>query len=129
MYHQFGMYPVHNPDQQLSADQDFRDVKSACQRYMNYYVVGQMADGSQVEGIVEDMDDQNVTMLVPEMVEDGDDSRQFGLDPYGGFDGGYGGYGGYGGGYGRRRFRRFRRRRFPYNIFVYPFIFPYPYYY
>jgi hypothetical protein len=53
---------------------------------MNYHVV------TQVEGIVEDVDDSGVTMLVPEEVEA--DERQFG---------GYGGY-------GRRRFRRFRRQ-------------------
>ena len=43
---------------------------------MNYHVVGQMADGTQVEGIVEDVDDSGVTMLVPEEVEV--DERQFG---------------------------------------------------
>ena len=43
---------------------------------MNYHVV------TQVEGIVEDVDDSGVTMLVPEEVEA--DERQFG---------GYGGYG------------------------------------
>lgn len=97
---------------------DFRDVKTACQKYMNYHVVGQMTDGSQVEGIVEDMDDEGVTMLVPEMVEEeGSDTRQFGV------------YGGYGGGFGRRRFRRFRRRRFPFYTFAFPFIFPFPYFY
>lgn len=88
---------------------------------MNYYVLGQMRDGSQIEGIVEGMDDQGVTMLVPEMVEEEamNDDRI------------YGGYGGYGGGYGggRRRFRRFRRRRFPFAQFVFPFIFPFPFYF
>ena len=94
---------------------DFRDVKGACQKYMNYHVVGQMADGSQVEGIVDGMDDEGVTMLVPEMVEDdGTDTRVFG---------------GFGGGHGRRRFRRFRRRRFPYFQFVFPFFYPFPYFY
>ena len=62
---------------------------------MNYHVVGQMADGTQVEGIVEDVDDSGVTMLVPEEVEA--DERQFGgLEVMGA--------------YGRRRFRRFRRQ-------------------
>lgn len=105
----------HGMQTQLS---NFRDVQSTCQKYMNYYVIGQMADGSQVEGILDDMDNEGVTMLVPEDVEETDtgDSRQFG------------GYGGYGGGYGRRRFRRFRRRRFPFFTFVFPFIYPYPYY-
>ena len=76
-------------------------------QYMNYHVIGQMSDGSQVEGIIEDVDDEGVTMLVPENIEA--DERQFG-------------------GYGRRRFRRFRRR-FPFNFFVFPFFFPFPYYY
>ena len=92
------------------------DMHNICWQYLNYHVVGQMADGTQVEGIVEDVDDNGVTMLVPEEVEV--DERQFG---------GFGGYGG--GGYGRRRFRRFRRQRFPFAIFAFPFIFPFPYYY
>ena len=59
------------------------DMHNICWQYLNYYVVGQMADGTQVEGIVEDVNDDGVTMLVPEEVEV--DERQFG---------GYGGYGG-----------------------------------
>jgi hypothetical protein len=98
---------------------DFRNVQNTCQKYMNYHVIGQMSDGSQVEGIIEDMDDEGVTMLVPEIVEeDQDDVRIWG----------YGGYGGYGGGY-RRRYRRYRRRRYPYYQFVFPFILPIPIYY
>lgn len=93
-------------------EQDYRDAKSQCQKYMNYHVIAQMKDGSQVEGIIEDMDDEGVTMMVPEEVE-ADDSRI------------YGGYGGY----GRRRFRRYRRRRFPFYVFVFPFILPFPFYY
>jgi hypothetical protein len=77
---------------------------------MNYHVIAQMKDGSKKEGIIEDMDDQSVTMLIPEDV-DGDE-RQF-------YD--------YGPGY-RPRFRRFRRFRFPYYLFLPPFFYPYPYY-
>ena len=91
--------------------QAISDVKNQSMQYMNYHVIGQMSDGSQVEGIIEDVDDEGVTMLVPENIEA--DERQFG---------GYGGY-------GRRRFRRFRRRRFPFTFFVFPFFFPFPYYY
>jgi hypothetical protein len=87
------------------------DAKHVCQRYMNYHVIGNVSNGTQMEGIITDMDDEGVTMLVPEDVDE--DVRQFG---------GYGGY-------GRRRFRRFRRRRFPFYFFVYPFFTPYPYYY
>lgn len=86
-------------------------MQNLCKKYMNYHVMAQMKDGSQKEGIIEDVDDQGVIMLVPEDV--GPDNRQFG------------GYG-----YGPRpRFRRFRRFRFPFFVFAFPFVFPYPYYY
>ncbi|MDF0728127.1 hypothetical protein PY093_15770 [Cytobacillus sp. S13-E01] len=96
---------------------DVRDVKGVCTKYMNYYVLGQMLDGSQVEGIITNFDDDGVIMLVPEEIEaEMTDDR-------------YGGYGGYGGHGGRRRHRRFRRRRYPYSQFVFPFILPFPFYY
>lgn len=110
----------HGPTQQLPMQHGPQDIKDMCWNYMNYHVVGQMADGSQMEGILEDVDDEGVTMLVPEDVEE--DERVVGVGV------GLGGFGGYGG-YGRRRFRRFRRRRFPYNTFAFPFIFPFPYFY
>lgn len=102
-----------NPSGNMPNMQNDQDMKNLCMKYMNYHVITQMSDGTQMEGIVEDVDDEGVTMLVPEEVE-GDD-RAFG----------FGGYGGY----GRRRFRRFRRRRFPFFFFIFPFIYPYPYYY
>jgi hypothetical protein len=107
MYNNFG-YPIQNEDL------DTRDVQGTCRRLMNYHIIARMADGSQMEGIIEDVDDDGVTMLVPEVV-DGEEDRQFG---YGGF-----------GGYGRRRYRRFRRRRFPFFAFAFPFFIPFPYYY
>jgi hypothetical protein len=90
------------------------DAKTACQRYISYHVIVQMRDGSQFDGIIESMDEDGVTMLVPEDV-DGTEreydstNRQFG--------------------YGPRRFRRFHRRRFPFFSFAFPFFRPYPYYY
>ncbi|MBM7587902.1 hypothetical protein JOC86_004477 [Bacillus pakistanensis] len=102
----------------------FRNVKHACKKYMNFYVIAQMNDGNQVEGIVEGMDDEGVTMLVPETVEEIDDDRQqFGGYGWNGYDD-YNGYGGY-----RRRYRRYRRRRFPFSVFIFPFFYPYPFYY
>lgn len=108
-----GMYWPQEP-------QDSRDVKHTCIKLMNFYVIGQLSDGSQVEGIIEDVDDDEVTMLVPEEVDESavESNRQFGY---------YGGFGGYG--YPRRRFRRFRRRRFPISAFLFPFFFPFPFYY
>lgn len=95
------------------------DIRSLCQQYMNYHVMAQMNDGTEFEGIIDGMDQNGVTMLVPEDIEveqmgGGNmevSPNQFGFDGYG----------------RRRRFRRFRRRHFPFNIFR--FIFPYPYYY
>ncbi|RUQ29398.1 hypothetical protein ELQ35_10435 [Peribacillus cavernae] len=82
---------------------------------MYFHVIAQLRDGTKMDGIIEDMDDDGVTMLVAEEIDDDSDAdmRQFG---------------GYGGGY-RRRYRRFRRRRYPFNFFVFPFFIPYPYYY
>ncbi|MCQ6275715.1 hypothetical protein JMM81_12175 [Bacillus sp. V3B] len=101
------------PQYDQQENQDFRNVKSICMQYMNFHIIAQMNDGSQMEGIIDDVDDEGVTMLVPEDIEE--DTRQFG----------YGGYGGY----GRRRFRRYRRRRFPFFLFGFPFFYPYPFYY
>lgn len=121
MYNNYahGMYP----NQPIQTETDLRNIHNVCRKYRDYYVIGQMSDGSQVEGILEDADEEGVTMLVPEEVDEKElePDRQFGV--YGGFDG----YG-----YGRprrRRFRRFRRRRFPIIQFVVPFFIPYPYYY
>lgn len=91
--------------------QTANDVKSTCHQYLNYYVIGHLTDGSKIEGILEGADDQHVNLLVPEEVESREtyDERQF---------------------YGYRpRFRRFYRRRFPFYLFAFPFIVPYPFYY
>ncbi|UOQ84520.1 hypothetical protein [Gracilibacillus salinarum] len=96
-----------------------QQMKSMCQQYMNFYVTGQLQDGSSFEGIIDQIDDVAVTMLIPEEVELEETDRQFG---------------GYYGGPGRRRYRRYRRQRFPFGLLsgllLYPFIYPpYPYYY
>ncbi|MBM7553788.1 hypothetical protein [Thalassobacillus pellis] len=94
-------------------------MKDQCQQYMYYHVVINMADGTSVDGIIENVDDEGVSMLVGEDVMDegseaGSEDRQF-----------YGGY-------PRRRFRRFRRRFFPLgaltSLALYPYLTPYPYY-
>lgn len=74
---------------------------------MHYHVVLKMKDGRSVHGILEGMNRQEASVLVPEDVTD---ERQF-----------YGGYG-----YPRRRFRRFRRRIFPFIIIA--ALYPFPYY-
>ncbi|MET3698914.1 hypothetical protein SAMN05877753_110150 [Bacillus oleivorans] len=110
MYNQYyGMQP-----QQPVYQEDLRNIEDVCRKYRNFHVIGQMSDGTQMEGILEDYDDEGITMLVPEEV---DEAEVEGMTGTRGF-----------GPYGRRRFRRFRRRRFPRIVFVFPFFFPYPYY-
>ncbi|MFC0560099.1 hypothetical protein [Halalkalibacter alkalisediminis] len=96
-----------------------------CQQYMHHLVQFQTSDGQTVDGIIDGIDRDGVSMLVP----DGDDDQaqtthselRYGYPGYGG----YGGYPGYGYGY-PRRFRRFRRRRFPFYLLS-SLLFPYFY--
>jgi hypothetical protein len=102
------------PDQSREAYPMGGNVKTLCHRYMSYHVIAQTRDGSQFDGIIDGMDEDGVTMLVPEEIdgaerENDNTNRQFG--------------------YGPRRFRRFHRRRFPFSIFAFPFFIPFPYYY
>jgi hypothetical protein len=107
--------------------QQLDQIKNQCRNYMNYHVIGQLSDGSQVDGIIDSMDDEGVTLLVPEDIDAEQTTRQFGY-----------GYDDYGNDYDdydrprRRRYRRFRRRRYPYpylyNVILYPYFYPpYPY--
>lgn len=88
------------------------DCKNQAKQMMNYHVIAHMSDGTQMDGILVDMDDEGVTMLVPEDVDMGGEARAFGQ-------------GGFGGGFGRR----FHFNRFPFFFFGFPFFRPYPYYY
>nr|WP_245301636.1 small nuclear ribonucleoprotein [Virgibacillus natechei] len=94
-----------------------------CRKHMNYHVVLTMTDGSTIDGIIENVDMDSITVLAGEDVmereiENESDIRQY----YGGF------------GRPRRRFRRFRRRNFPLAtlaaLALLPYIAPspYPYY-
>lgn len=100
-------------------------MKGLCKKYMNYHVMGELNDGSQFEGIIEDMDDEGVTMLVPEEVDADQVESRYG---YGGNYDDYD-YDGYGRPR-RRRHRRFRRQRFPFfllrRLLLYPYYYPYP---
>jgi hypothetical protein len=87
------------------------DINLICQRYMNYHVIAQARDGSQFDGIIEGIDNDGVTMLVPEEVDGEERENDPNRQPY-----------------GQRRYRRFRRQRFPFHYFAYPFFIPYPYY-
>ncbi|MFC4024410.1 small nuclear ribonucleoprotein [Oceanobacillus longus] len=113
-----------NTENNVEYHNDLRNLHDECQRLMNHHVTLSMADGSAMEGIIENVDRDHIDVLVGEEVMERDsenesDNRQF-----------------YGGGYGRprRSFRRFRRRRFPLAslaaLALLPYIVPtpYPYY-
>ncbi|MBM7662952.1 hypothetical protein JOC85_003763 [Bacillus mesophilus] len=86
---------------------------------MNYHVMGQLSDGSQIEGIIDGMDEGSVTMLVAEDIESTQMNREYGY----GYDDDYGRP-------RRRRYRRYRRRRYPYqnliSLLLFPYYDPYP---
>ncbi len=100
-----------------------------CNKMKYYHVMVKTQDGRTFDGIITDVDRDNMTILISEDVmvdENGNtsDERQYG--------------------YGRRRARRFRREilplaglatlaLFPYLArpypYYYPYTYPYPYYY
>jgi hypothetical protein len=96
-------------------NRDSQSLHDDCRKYMYCHVMLVMRDGTMMDGIIENVDPENVTMLVGEdvMEEDGEDQygqqRQFGGR--------------------RRRFRRFRRRRFPFRDLSRLFLFftPFPF--
>ncbi|NEU29261.1 hypothetical protein GN156_00485 [bacterium LRH843] len=91
-----------------------------CKNNLYHHVALTMTNGEMLDGIIENVEPNQVTMLVGEDVMEREDEldRQFG-------------------GFGRRRFRRFRRRVFPLATiaaltllpYYTPIYYPYPYYY
>ncbi|MFD2925633.1 small nuclear ribonucleoprotein [Halobacillus naozhouensis] len=107
--HNNNVHEVHYENQMYPGVQGaYQDpnINQLCEKYMEYHVIGEMRGGSHVEGIITDMDENNMGMLVPEEVDSSQVNRQFGY---------------------RRRYRRYHRRRFPYLLFR--TLFPYPDYY
>ncbi len=130
--------PAHHGSmpKQMDEKQHKKYMYDHCNKHKLHFMHAQLKDGSMVEGILDEYDEDGVTLIIPcgdEMrgsaEEPFDATRQnYGHGGYGGYGPGYGhgGYGGYGPGYGHggyggyypRRFRRFRRRRYPFiNIF------------
>ncbi|WP_096153976.1 MULTISPECIES: hypothetical protein [Bacillus] len=99
---------------------NLRNIHDECKKYMSYHVTITMVDGSALDGIIENVDMDNVTVLAGEDVMEKEseyetDSRQY-----------YGSYG-----RPRRRYRRYRRQRFPLAslaaLALLPYILPQPY--
>ena len=100
-----------------------QELYDECNSLMGNHITIVMKDGSTLDGMIEKVDANGITMLVGEDVmddeEDMDQSmnqsnvqRQFGK------------------GRRMRRHRRFRRRGFPFNSIkrVFPIIYPYPFF-
>ncbi|MFX3616930.1 MAG: hypothetical protein ACE3JK_05355, partial [Sporolactobacillus sp.] len=63
---------------------DNMQIKELCKRHMNHYVMGHLHDGTILEGIIVDVDDEAVTILVVDkdaMNRSDEENRQFGRPP------------------------------------------------
>ncbi len=96
---------------------DMQSMRDECKRSMYYHIILTMTDGSMFDGIIENVDTDNVTMLVGEDTMEKENENEVTQQTQ------YGGYH-----RPRRRFRRFRRRRFPLNLIAELFHVPYPYF-
>lgn len=86
---------------------DHRKIKELAKEHMHHYVIGHLNDGTILEGIIVDVDDEAITILTVDkdaLKRADDDSRQFGRFP---------GYFG------------FRPYRFPFPYFRPPFFSPF----
>ena len=102
---------------------DLTNLNDQCTKYLYCHIILTMTDGSKLDGIIENVNSDDIIMLVGEEVMDeesqpqSDEKRQ-----------------NYGYNNPRRRFRHFRRRRFPIAklaaLSLLPYIVqqPYPYY-
>ncbi|WP_156288449.1 hypothetical protein [Oceanobacillus salinisoli] len=125
MYPQYGMQ-VHNPmhGDSMSHYDHGREMHDFCMRHRDHYVMFETDDGQVYDGIVLNVEADNVVILMPV-----GDQREEELDENEEARYGYGaGFGAPYGGYGRfpRRFRRFRRFPFPFfriRRFFFPFFY------
>ena len=102
---------------------ELRAVQDECGKYLYYHIILTMTDGRKVDGIIENIDKDMLTVLVGEdVMEEESENQSDEQRQYNNYD------------RPRRRFRRFRRRSFPINtlaeIALLPYIapIPYPYY-
>ncbi|WP_208590116.1 hypothetical protein [Gracilibacillus suaedae] len=110
-YHQQPYGQMMEP-QQMDYHHYQKQMYEMCKNYQLYFMQFQTTEGETFEGIIEELDDDGVIILIPVGdTERGDEAeRQYGF-----------GYG-----YFPRRFRRFRRRRLPFFLLRSLF---FPYYY
>ncbi|WP_053220372.1 hypothetical protein [Virgibacillus senegalensis] len=85
-------------------------IYELCKSHMNSYVLAELNDGTKVDGIVVDLDEDFVYLAVPVQTAIQEHYTGYGNDRQFGYYPGYGypgyGYPGYGYGYGPGRFQR-----------------------
>lgn len=101
---------------------ELRVVEDECKKYLYYHIILTMTDGKKIDGIIENVDADGITMLTGEEVMEKaseSESETENQRQYHNYN------------RPRRRFRRFRRRVFPINnlaqIALLPYIVPQPY--
>lgn len=87
---------------------DYDYLYNKCEDLLNYHVILRMKDDNIIDGIIVELDEDSVVVLVGEDVFDDDNCNE--RRP-------------------RRRYRRFRRRRFPLLGLAAISLLPYHYYY
>lgn len=106
-YYDYRNVPNNYPMQGSSnMSSDNKEIKEISEKYLHHYVIGHLTDGRVIEGVILDVDNDSVTILVVERDETQreDDSRQMGRFP---------------------GFFRFTPFRFPFRFFRRPFFFPF----
>lgn len=94
-----------------------QELFDECKNLMEYHITVVMKDGSTVDGMIEKVDSNGITMLVGEDVMNEDNMNESNDERQ------------YGKGGRMRRHRRFRRRGYPFNSIrrVFPIVYPYPF--
>lgn len=90
-------------------DNSDRELRNECERLLNYHVKFIMNDGSQLDGIIDEVNDEGVVILV------GEDVMENELNPQRKYR-------------QPRRFRRFRRRFFPFRSLATLYLLSYPFF-
>jgi small nuclear ribonucleoprotein (snRNP)-like protein len=96
---------------------NFRNVHDECKKNLYYHVILTLKDGKKIDGIIQNVDNENIDMLVGEDVMEGETESTTDMQRQGGYH------------YGPpNRYRRFRQRRFPFAALAGLSLLSYPYY-
>ncbi|CAM2077323.1 MAG: LSM domain-containing protein [uncultured Clostridium sp.] len=112
---------------------DNESLYNECKKCISYYSVIVLSNGAKLEGIIEEVINDSLSILVAEEVMESEYESEMNRQQYMGYR-------------QQGRFRRFNRRRFPmkninserpirfpyiipfYPVYPYPYPYPYPYY-